>query len=294
MEIYSAGRDYEMIKPLTSLRFFFALFVFLSHYTVNEQILFPNGAIGVEFFFILSGFIIAYTYELKLVEERISVRTFLVARIARIYPLHCLTFLLVLLFTLRDTLCHGTPFPLLQMFFNIPLLQSFIPITGYYFSFNAVSWSISDELFFYAMFPLLAKIFRNAQKRILLLWAFIVLLVYFSAIFFVPEQYRHAIFYINPLCRIFDFIIGISLFHLWRYLLSHKIKLHIWVQRDKKFLATFIELGVIALFVAMIILSKNIPQVYKYASYYWIPMSLIILVFTQWGGGGVSLNKNFR
>ena len=46
------------------------------------------------FFFILSGFIITYNYEEKLLEKTTTKRTFWVARIARIYPLHLLTLLI--------------------------------------------------------------------------------------------------------------------------------------------------------------------------------------------------------
>jgi peptidoglycan/LPS O-acetylase OafA/YrhL len=49
-----------VIKPLASLRFLFALCVFLSHYAIGEKPIFYEGYIGVEFFFILSGFIISY------------------------------------------------------------------------------------------------------------------------------------------------------------------------------------------------------------------------------------------
>ena len=55
---------------------------------------FKEGFVGVSFFFILSGFIIAYNYEEKLLEKITTKRTFWVARIARIYPLHLLTLLI--------------------------------------------------------------------------------------------------------------------------------------------------------------------------------------------------------
>ena len=53
-----------MIKPLTSLRFVFALMIFMHHYSIKKgssEVLFPEGFLGVTFFFILSGFILSYT-----------------------------------------------------------------------------------------------------------------------------------------------------------------------------------------------------------------------------------------
>jgi peptidoglycan/LPS O-acetylase OafA/YrhL len=55
---------------------------------------------------------------------------------------------------------------------------------------------------------------------------------------------------------------------------------------NSKIFATFIEVIVVGLLVAMVYLSKNIPLVYKYASYYWIPMALIVLCFASSSGGG--------
>ncbi|MRY29317.1 acyltransferase family protein, partial [Parabacteroides goldsteinii] len=84
-----------MISPLTSLRFLFALMVFGAHiYTIDpyfDHLFYKEGFVGVNFFFILSGFIIAYTYRDRLLEQKSTLREFWVARIARIYPLHLLT-----------------------------------------------------------------------------------------------------------------------------------------------------------------------------------------------------------
>ena len=55
---------------------------------------FKEGFVGVSFFFVLSGFIIAYNYQEKLLEKTATKRTFWVARLARIYPLHLLTLLI--------------------------------------------------------------------------------------------------------------------------------------------------------------------------------------------------------
>ena len=90
-----------MINTLTSLRFIFALMVFGAHcYTIDKFFdthFFKEGFVGVSFFFVLSGFIIAYNYQKKFSENKITKRAFWVARIARIYPLHWLTLLLSLI-----------------------------------------------------------------------------------------------------------------------------------------------------------------------------------------------------
>ena len=87
-----------MIDSLTSLRFIFAIMVFGAHCYVIDSFFsthfFKEGFVGVSFFFVLSGFIIAYNYQKRLSENKITKRTFWVARIARIYPLHWLTLLI--------------------------------------------------------------------------------------------------------------------------------------------------------------------------------------------------------
>ena len=86
------------LRVLTSLRFFAAVLVFVQH-VVPLTSRFSLGGAGVAFFFILSGFILTYVYGNELGGTRAngSVTRFYIARIARIYPIYIVGFVLSLL-----------------------------------------------------------------------------------------------------------------------------------------------------------------------------------------------------
>jgi peptidoglycan/LPS O-acetylase OafA/YrhL len=81
------------LKPLTALRFAAAMWVVSFHYWphlagVGLPGLVANGYLGVELFFVLSGFILSHVYLEAFGEGRFRYGSFLWARIARVYPLH--------------------------------------------------------------------------------------------------------------------------------------------------------------------------------------------------------------
>lgn len=265
-----------MIKPLTTLRFFFALMVFASHLSFlaksDSQLLqwayqeiLSEGYIGVSFFFILSGFIIAHKYKSPLLSKEISVRKFFVARFARIYPLHLLCFILAIPLTLRS-LIADSPIWLLKALTNLALVQSFIPYRNIYFSFNTPSWSISNELFFYAVFPLLSTfLLRKLRWKTFVFTLSILPLL----MLIVPSEYQHQLFYIHPFTRLLDFTLGVFLFELYQYLNKLKPKVNYTI-------AEFVAIGVWVLF---FVGHSAVPKVMRYSIYYWLPMCLLILTF---------------
>src|SRR6266496_1761059 len=89
----------KFFAPLESLRGLAALVVVIYHAVWSNPVtglhFFQNGALMVDFFFVLSGFVIAHSYGGKLRSFTENVR-FLFLRIGRLYPLH-LAFLLVFL-----------------------------------------------------------------------------------------------------------------------------------------------------------------------------------------------------
>jgi len=281
-----------MIKPLTSLRFFFALMVFASHLEYlkhsNSQVLqwvfnniFFEGYIGVSFFFILSGFILSYSYQEKLVKQKSKIRDFYIARIARIYPLHIATFILAIPLTINGFITNTLSW-LIKAFTNLTLTQGYIPKSSFYFSFNAPSWSISAEMFFYLLFPIILPFFARIKKKktiysIMLLSAAVLI----SLIQLIPEKLQHTIFYISPALRIIDFSLGILIFNL----------LKINKQKNGS-LPNYCEPLSVLLFVIFFFFHNHIPLVYRYSIYYWIPTSIIIYTFANTNGKITSFLSN--
>ena len=142
-------------------RFVAALGVFIFHLKLIDTGISPawNGSYGlfVDMFFILSGFVISYSYPSDARGVRAYSR-FMIRRIARIYPLHLLSLLVfvVLIGVGLERTARSTP---LDFLYNLLLLQAW-GVTNH-LSFNSPSWSISAEFFCYLIFPLLMLFARK-------------------------------------------------------------------------------------------------------------------------------------
>lgn len=161
----------ENLKPLTSLRFFAAMWVVMFHYWPKLSASVPafvqKGYLGVELFFVLSGFILCHVYLQARGEGRFKYGSFLWARLARIYPLHLMTLLGVALLGVVAAVMGQPVDPnvtdLRALPSNILLVHAwgFSPVAGW----NHPSWSISAEWFAYLSFPAFAWAAWALRKR---------------------------------------------------------------------------------------------------------------------------------
>lgn len=202
------------IDALTSLRFFAAALIVVLHGTqVFGHIKFTDHfAIfqAVGFFYVLSGFILAYTYDgVQLTGAALS--KYALSRLARVLPVHLFTAALAYMFI------AGIRGPLHIMVTNLLLLQAWIPGFEYSYSLNGVSWSISDEVFFYAMLPLLLIDLPRVWLRNVAACAVIT-----GTILYLARNAQDPTLtwanYIFPLTRLFEFVVGVASFHLYRCL----------------------------------------------------------------------------
>ncbi|WP_188394031.1 acyltransferase [Mesorhizobium sp. SARCC-RB16n] len=207
------------LHALTGLRFLAAFTIVLHHlrgsFGIPTDISFAWRAdIGVTVFFILSGFVLTYSYS-SLGSGRVTVWQFYVARFARIWPAHAVTLL--------AAIALGVPFQLQSFIANAALVQAWIPTGHYFFSYNAVSWSISTEMGFYLLFPLLVlNIATTWPWKLAAALGISVAVVTLACIIDLPAYSgRQDVFVMqglvmtNPLARLFEFTLGTATAAVW-------------------------------------------------------------------------------
>lgn len=205
-----------MIAPLTSLRFFAALAVALYHVpfvlplSANTSIL-QDGYLGVGFFFSLSGFILTHA-----ASSNNGLDGYYVRRIARILPLHYLTFV-TWIFLFFNSWGNGSVEKINSGIANILLLQAFFNGAIYNLGYNAVSWSLSVEIFFYAIFPL---IFVGNRRFIIFAFYIVIFFLMTPRLFGAIESIWPNFFYFNPFARLFEFCGGMVAYSLYRNFFS--------------------------------------------------------------------------
>ena len=171
------------LAELTSTRFLAAFAVLLGHF--KELLSLPpfvadlvGGGHNVSFFFALSGFILCYRYWDTFAEGVTApgLRLYFVSRVGRIYPSYALALVLLTgLYLIANALRPGTvtypPNPVTSWLVNLLALQTYAPSIATQQYWNAPGWSISTELSFYVIFPVvLAWIARHCNGRASLLW----------------------------------------------------------------------------------------------------------------------------
>ena len=226
----------QRIDSLTSLRFIaaalvvifhskgmFGGFSFAPHFSLTQ---------AVSMFYVLSGFILAHTH--KNISSSKELGMFYISRISRIWPLHLACSLAVIAIIHH----YSGQISATTTALNFSLLQAWIPDQTIYFSLNGVAWSLSDEVFFYALFPLLIlNIKKTWQIKLAASFTLTALML-----FAFRDSERNLMLwsaYISPLTRLSEFMLGIAAYQIHLRIKHIEIKPH--------FAATVIEALAIAL-----------------------------------------------
>ncbi|MEV7418370.1 acyltransferase [Streptomyces sp. NPDC089919] len=166
--IAAPGALPRRLDCLTSLRFFAALGVFLHHFTgIGDKtgygtapLVFPYSqmaAQGVTFFFVLSGFVLTWTHK-----PEQSAGAFYWRRIARIWPATLVTAVpaYLVFYVMAHQRTHWG-----SLVSSLFLVQNWFPNSRPSLPGNPVTWTLSVELLFYALFPFAARFLVRLRTR---------------------------------------------------------------------------------------------------------------------------------
>jgi len=178
----------EDIRSHTALRGFAALLVVMVHYGPLlrpaldlEQYThtFSRGYLWVDFFFMLSGYILCHVYAERPGSGLLPALTFLWARVARIFPLHLASLLFLVTLQLVIPIVFHREFRVgdwSTFWLNVLNIHAWGFLTAY--DWNFPSWSISAEFAAYLSFPFIcAGLLRKPKFTIVAMVAAVVLLV---------------------------------------------------------------------------------------------------------------------
>lgn len=274
------------LDALTALRFFAALMVFVYHCTPTAAFgtRYALGHSGVGFFFLLSGFILTYTYHARLAGTTAwaAVRDFYAARIARIYPVHlvAMVFAALVLWRFGGTTWDISSAGARELAFvaQALLVQSWIPDEKVYLGINAPAWSISTEMFFYAVFPFvlrsLLRSFAQSMPRTIWIaaampWAIEV------AVALVPHHVAVWTAYVMPPVRLVDFIAGMLLGIAFLRSAPARAGAGRWTALET------LAIGAIAVAIAV---STHVTEALRYSLFLMPFWALLIAVFVHEAG----------
>lgn len=173
----------QRFDVLDSFRGIAALMVAIYHLHVNGYVsqlnIIRNSYLFVDFFFVLSGFVISFSY-LGKIDNFSSLMLFIKRRFARLWPLHVFVLFLFIPFAIADLyfgVVVGDRFMLSAFFTNIFMLQGF----GIHddITWNSPAWSIGVEFYIYIVFAILC-LSNFARPRFFILFSLLSLFLLYK------------------------------------------------------------------------------------------------------------------
>ena len=211
---------------------------------------FDYGFLGVDIFFVISGFVItSLIYNKIKLSKNFNFLNFYLKRFKRIYP--------VLFFILSISLIIIILFQPLDLFLNNLKVYFFslIGISNFYYLFSkkdyfdtvfedpfAHTWSLGIEEQFYIIFPFFLFFFLKIQNYSKIIF-FIILIIVFGISLSIFFQENIKLIFYSPLFRFWEFLIGTIAFFTYKKI---------------KFKNNLLSLLILAILIIFIFFPKNI------------------------------------
>ncbi len=185
------------LHQLDGLRGIFAMMIVLHHFEVapfyQSNFIVPQSAIFTDFFFVLSGFVISYSYFNRLQNVR-SFGEFVRNRFARLYPLLLYTVCIFLFFKMGFTYYNPgilehpqSPKQLGTLTIESLTFMNSTPVFGTEMGMNFPSWSISAEMICYVIFGFIVLFARSARNLMFLMTMLLAAAFLYSQKFYMME-----------------------------------------------------------------------------------------------------------
>ena len=291
----------DRIDSLTGLRAVVMMTVFCSHLSYLKETpfrgfysLINNGRFGVNYFLLLSGFVLALRYSSGVNENNIIQDVqFIKKRISKIFIPYLITMILAIpLYIYTVTFEEGLfsiKLFISRLIINIGMIQSAIPFARYSISINHVSWFISTIFIIYLLTPGILRLNNKVAKHNTLLkqgFLIFAVLFFYCCVYMLIRYIEYvrfvdsglSIIYRNPIIRIFPFLLGIIAFNIYSLLSDFRIKN-----------GSFVEIPAIAAFFLWWIIADDtgLPTLVTECADMLISM-LVILIFALSDRGVVS------
>ncbi|REK87549.1 acyltransferase [Streptomyces inhibens] len=272
----SQSQSQPNLRSLTGLRFLGLLPVFLTHAAFEGVFSDANvswgfldamgntGYAAVSFFFVLSGFVITWSYR-----SRDTTRTFWRRRAFRVFPNHLVAYVFALALMLAAGTAFDAPALISQMF----LVHAWVPDPLFIDTGNTVTWSLGVDVVFYGLFPVLLVLVNKIKPTRLWYWAGAAVLMVIAiptvALALLPDtpamsvgdvsrsQYWFTYFF--PLSRTVECVLGML---MARIVLSGK-----WIGLR--------VLPAAALVVVAYVVAQQLPFLYRLSAVLIVPIALL-------------------
>ena len=304
---------HKQILPILDLfRLFAALLVVLVHYEIIFGQFVVYGSLGttaLSWFFILSGFIITYSY--PDFDSFSDLKRFYVHRFIRIYPVYFLAVLVSAIFVSGGVTALGDQFfeqvrrPF-EISYDLPQVkdsefwaisalrhltftQSLSSVETLKLVFNGPLWSLVLEVYFYLAFPLLLILLKpmKSLSRIAIALIFGYVLQFLLIQYFLPDVESFNVMnlnvpiYTNPAIRGLEFVFGMLLYKAFALLPS--------ITREEKHTSTPLLMAIFGYLVINAVGENFIP--YQYSMFFSAVPVVALLVFilarTHWYPVGI-------
>lgn len=270
-------KNFQIIS-FQGLRGFSIILIVISHcnWRLNDfgnNILMYAGALGVSCFLMISGFLSVYKYYNSCFSFKDSIMLFK-HKIKKCYLLHLITLIISFPISLQFFKGGAILIDIIKLLFNISLMQSFIPIRGIYFSYNAVSWYLSLDLAQVFLIPILFVILKKAGTLFKLFTLIVIVILLEIAVYFLSFNFidAHWLVYVCPFVRFLDFLLG-------GVMASLALKIENYVTTDKlyKYIIKFTQIILLNISMILLFLSFNTNNEVFSALVWAVPTMLLIL-----------------